>query len=71
MKPEITKNITIEDLVNNYVFTVTYLSKKGIRCIACGEPIWGTLGEAVLEKGFTESDLEIFIAEMQELAKTA
>lgn len=68
MKPEITKHITIEDLVNNYVFTVTYLSKKGIRCIACGEPIWGTLGEAVLEKGFSAADLEKFIAELKEMA---
>jgi methionine synthase II (cobalamin-independent) len=71
MKPEITKEIYIEDLVNHYPFTITYLMRKGIRCIACGEPVWGTLKEAVKEKGFTEGELENFIAEMKELAKTA
>jgi len=44
--------------------------RKGIRCIACGEPVWGTLKEAVLEKEFTETDLEKFITEMKEMAKT-
>jgi hypothetical protein len=71
MKPEITKDIYIEDLVNHYPFSITYLMKKGIRCIACGEPVWGTLKEAVLEKGFSEYDLETFIAEMKDVAKTS
>ena len=70
MKPEITKDIYIEDLVNQYPFSITYLMRKGIRCIACGEPVWGTLKEAVLEKEFTETDLEKFITEMKEMAKT-
>ena len=40
------KDMEIEELVNNYPFSVKYLMEKGIRCIACGEPIWGTLEEA-------------------------
>jgi hypothetical protein len=71
MKPEITKDIYIEDLVNHYPFSITFLMRKGIRCIACGEPVWGTLKEAVLEMGFTETDLDKFIAEMKEMAKTS
>jgi len=70
MKPEITKDICIEDLINNYLFSVKYLSQKRIRCIACGEPVWGTLEEAVIEKGFTETDLEVFVKELRELALT-
>lgn len=68
MKPEITPDIYIEDLVNHYVFSINYLSRKGIRCIACGEPIWGTLKEAVYEKGFSEGDLEKFISELKAMA---
>jgi len=67
-KPEITKDILIEELVNNYVFSVRYLMKKGIRCIMCGEPIWGTLEEAAKEKDFSEADIEGFVKEMCELA---
>lgn len=65
----IDKQITIEDLVENYPFSVRYLSDKGIRCIACGEPIWGTLEEACLEKEFTVEEIQNFVNEINELAK--
>lgn len=64
----ITKNITIEDLVNDYPFSVNYLSEKGIRCIKCGEPIWGTLEEACREKGFEEKQIDIFVDELNRLS---
>lgn len=65
---EISKNILIEDLVDNYPFSVEYLSKKGIRCIRCGEPIWGTLEEAALEKGFDEQTVNNFVEELNNLS---
>ncbi len=68
-KPEITKDILIEELVNNYPFSVRYLMEKGIRCIMCGEPIWGTLEEAAEEKGFTPEDIDSIVDEMKELSK--
>ena len=68
-KPEITSDIFIEDLVDNYPFSVKYLMQNGIRCIMCGEPIWGTLEEAAKEKGFNDIDIERFISEMNTLFK--
>lgn len=65
----ITKEIEIEDLVTTYPFSVRYLSQKGIRCIACGEPIWGTLEEAAKEKGFDDEQIDTFLSEMNEIAK--
>ena len=70
-KPEITKDILIEELVNNYPFSVRYLMGKGIRCIMCGEPVWGTLEEAAQEKNFPEADIEGFVKEMRQLAEKA
>ncbi len=67
-KPEITKDILIEELVNNYPFSVRYLMEKGIRCIMCGEPIWGTLEEAAKEKDFSDEAIEGFVNEMRALA---
>jgi methionine synthase II (cobalamin-independent) len=69
MKTEITKDILIEELVDYYSFSVRYLMEKGIRCIMCGEPIWGTLEEAAREKGFTANDIEKFVAEMKEMER--
>jgi methionine synthase II (cobalamin-independent) len=68
MKPEIEKNILIEELVDNYSFSVRYLMEKGIRCIMCGEPIWGTLEEAATEKGFDNKQIEQFVHEMRVIA---
>ncbi len=66
----ITKEIQIEDLVEQFPFSVKYLSKNGIRCIACGEPIWGTLEEAAKEKGFDDEKINFFIEEMNRMAVT-
>ncbi|RLD87937.1 MAG: DUF1858 domain-containing protein [Bacteroidetes bacterium] len=68
-KPAITKDILIEELVDNYPFSVRYLMEKGIRCIMCGEPIWGTLEEAAEEKGFDTDAIKVFVDEMKKLAE--
>lgn len=64
---KITKDIYIEDLVELKVDSVSYLADHGIKCIACGEPIWGTLGEAAKNKGFSDKDIETFIRELNAL----
>jgi len=69
MKPVINKTILIEELVDNYPFSVRYLMEKGIRCIMCGEPIWGTLEEAAKEKNFSDKEIEKFINEMNSMAE--
>lgn len=63
----IKKNTTIEELVTTLPAAVMYLSEKGIKCIACGEPIWGTLEEACNEKGFKKDELESFIHDLNKL----
>ena len=62
------KDIEIEELVTNYPFSVKYLMEQAIRCIACGEPIWGTLEEAAKEKGFDDTAIQGFVEEMNKLA---
>ncbi len=67
MKEKITKDISIEELVEKYPFSVDYLAKNGIRCIVCGEPVWGTLEEASEEKGFDAETIEKFVTELNVL----
>ena len=64
---EITKDMSIEDLVNLKVDSVRYLADKGIKCIACGEPIWGTLEQAAREKGFSDQEIAAFVQELNAL----
>jgi len=63
----ITKDTTIEELIEMVPASVKYLMEKGIRCIVCGEPIWGTLEEAALEKGFNDKDIEGFVKDLNYL----
>ena len=64
---KITKEISIEELVDKVPASVKYLMNEGIKCIACGEPIWGTLEEAAIEKGFNQEDITRFVTELQEI----
>ncbi len=61
---KISKEIEIEDLVKIFPESVTFLMEKGIRCLRCGEPIWGTLENAAKEKGFSENDINGFVNEL-------
>ena len=61
----ITKDITIEELIEEVPSSVKYLMDEGIRCIVCGEPIWGSLEEAAEEKGFNADDIEKFVKDLQ------
>jgi hypothetical protein len=60
-------NTSIEEIVQSGSIFVDYLSQKGIRCIRCGEPVWGTLGDAARAKGFNEEEIEFFINELNHL----
>ncbi len=64
---EITKEIEIEDLVNLLPDSVVYLMEKGIRCLRCGEPIWGSLENAAKEKGFDENQIKEFVNDLNSM----
>ena len=64
----ISKLTLIEDLVTDVPGSVTYLMDQGIKCIACGEPIWGTLDGAAKEKGFSDSQIHGFVLALNLLA---
>ena len=46
----------IEDVVREYPETVRLLADAGLVCVACGEPLWGTLEELAREKGLQDVD---------------
>ncbi len=52
----IAKNVHIEDLVNDHPEVISPLAELGIVCIACGEPVWGTLEELINKKGLDNLD---------------
>lgn len=67
----ITKDISIEELVQKLPSSVSYLMEKGIKCLACGEPIWGTLESAAREKGFNDSEIAGFVEDLNSMNKNS
>jgi hybrid cluster-associated redox disulfide protein len=63
----ITKDTSIEELVQIAPDSVRYLMDEGIRCIRCGEPIWGTLESAAREKGFDDAAIERFVRDLNRM----
>jgi len=70
MEVTINKEIEIEDLVNILPKSVVYLKEKGIRCLRCGEPIWGSLETAAKEKGFDDNSIAGFVDDLNKMANT-
>ncbi len=64
---KITKETEIEDLVSLLPEAVSYLRVEGIRCLRCGEPIWGSLDAAAKEKGFNDIDVEKFVNKLNKM----
>ena len=50
----ISKDMTIEELVEKYPQTIGPLKEMGVNCVVCGEPIWGTIEENAISKGLTD-----------------
>ncbi|MGD2295803.1 MAG: DUF1858 domain-containing protein [Candidatus Aminicenantes bacterium] len=51
MDIEVSLETPVEDLVEKFPEAVGVLSRHGVRCIRCGEPLWCTLGELLREEG--------------------
>ena len=62
---KITPTTTIEEIVEEYPELVRPLREYGIKCIACGEPVWGTLEENARLKGI--ENIEEIVLELNKL----
>ncbi len=62
----IKKNISIEELTDKYPESVTFLRDRGIVCIVCGEPVWGTLEETARIKGFNDDEIDRMVVELND-----
>jgi len=62
-------DIQIDDLVRRYPGVVGFLIKKGLPCVVCGEPFWGTLTDLAKQKGFDDQQIDALVTEFNELHK--
>ncbi len=62
----ITLDSNVEELVGAHPKASGFLADRGVVCIRCGEPYWGTLGELMANKHIPNpeglvADLNVFL----------
>ncbi len=60
----IDRTTPIEELVDGVPRVVSYLIDRGLPCIVCGQPSWGTLEELAREKGYSDEDITQLVEDM-------
>jgi hypothetical protein len=63
----ITKETTIRELVSSFPASTSYFMKYNIKCVVSGSARWGTIETMVLNKSFSQEDLQKFIDELNVL----
>ena len=59
-------SIYIEDLVKEHPEVISPLAEMEVVCIACGEPVWGTLEELVNSK---ELNIKSIVEKINQIIK--
>lgn len=60
----LTGDESVEEIVDQFPDTVTWLSQRGVVCIICGEAFWGSLRELSEGKGIVGSDFDTLVADL-------
>jgi len=59
MHVKVSLDTPVEELAEQFPEAVGFLSRRGVRCIRCGEPLWCTVGELLREDGIENPQLLI------------
>ena len=58
---------TIEDIIESKPEAISLLMQKGIKCLVCGEPVWGNLEESAKNAKLNDNEIEIILSELNKL----
>lgn len=60
---EITAETKVDEMVERWPETVSFLLRRGLPCVVCGEPFWGSLRELCKQKGWSEERIAELVRE--------
>ncbi len=60
----ILRTTAIEDLVRDHPSSVRFMIGKGLPCMTCGEPVWGTFEEVARRSGKTNQEIDLLVDEL-------
>ena len=65
----IQRTTSVEELLEEFPGAVKFLIDRKLPCLVCGEPIWGTVEELALDKGWSEAEIDNLIYEINDEVK--
>ena len=66
----ISASMQVEDLLERYPVATRLLLQRGIPCLVCGEPVWGTLGAVLASHGKQEPEIAAIVQELRNELET-
>ena len=62
----ITAESRVDEMVEQWPDTVSFLLGHGLPCVVCGEPFWGSLRELCVQKGWSAEKIAELVREFNE-----
>lgn len=62
---DITPDVNVEELVEEHPKAIGFLADRGIVCIRCGEPYWGSLRELARTRNL-DAQIEAITADLRD-----
>lgn len=59
----------VEDLIGEYPSLVKFLIEKGLPCVVCGEPFWGSLRELAETNGWSREEFESLLTDFAAISE--
>jgi len=69
MRKEITKGMTLGEIVKNYPEAVEIMLKHGLHCVGCHFAAWETLEQGAKAHGMSEREIKSMLNEMNKMIK--
>lgn len=60
----IDRMMSVEDLITAYPGSVRFLIQNNVPCLVCGEPLWGTIEEAMRGAGKTDREIDVLLTDL-------
>ena len=64
---KVQRDTWIEDLVDTLPESVSFLIERGMKPLACGEPVWETVEGLAKSKGISDGDIDALVRELNRL----
>ena len=66
---QVQRSTWIEDLVETLPESVSFLIERGMKPLACGEPVWETVEGLAKSKGLSDEEIGRLVGELNHLQK--